>query len=123
MVRNNKIEKIEDFIVYQKAMELYNDFINEDMEILSKHFIGKRLALHLAGSLDSICANMEEGYGRKAGKEFKQFLRISRGSTRESKGRYLRCAKFLPKQIIENRVGRLDEIVAMLHSLIGKLSD
>jgi four helix bundle protein len=66
---------------------------------------------------------MEEGYGRKAGKELKQFFRISRGSTSESKGRYIRSKKFLTKETVDKRIAQLDEIQAMLHSLIAKLRD
>jgi four helix bundle protein len=123
MIEKKKIQKIEDFMVYQKAMELFDNFINEDLEILKKHFGGRELARQQIRSLDSICANMEEGYGRKAGKELKQFFRISRGSASESKGRYIRSKKFLAKEIVEKRVGQLGEIQAMLHSLINKLRD
>jgi four helix bundle protein len=117
------IKKIEDFLVYQKAMDLFDNFINEDLETLKKHFGGRELARQQIRSLDSICANMEEGYGRKAGKELKQFFRISRGSASESKGRYIRSKKFLTKEIVNKRVAQLDEIQAMLHSLINKLRD
>jgi len=122
-MEKNKIKKIEDFIVYQKAMQLFNDFLNEDLTILEKHFAGKELAKQQIRSLDSICANMEEGYNRKAGRELKRFFRISRASVAESKGRYKRCCKFLEKEKIDRRVVQLDEIQAMLFSLISKLND
>ena len=118
-----KIKKIDDFIVYQKAMKLYADFIEEDLPILRKTLVGRELARQQVRSLDSICSNMKEGYGRKAGKELKRFFIIARGSTGESKGRYIRCKKFLPKEVIERRINQLDEIQAMLHSLISKLRD
>jgi len=116
-----RIRTVEDLLVYQKAMKLFDDFIEEDLPILSKHFAGRELARQQIRSLDSICANMEEGFGRKAGKELKNFFRISRGSTGESKGRYKRCKKFLPQKTIEKRVAQLSEIQIMLNSLIGKL--
>ncbi|MFN3966385.1 MAG: four helix bundle protein [Endomicrobiia bacterium] len=118
-----KIERVEDLIVYQKAMQLFDDFINEDMETLGKHYVGRELGKQLAKSLDSICANMEEGFGRKAGKELKHYFRISRGSARESKGRYERCKKFLGQHTVDRRFKQLDEILAMLSSLISKLTD
>ena len=123
MEEKKKIQREEDFIVYQKAMKLFDDFINEDIGILKEHFGARELARQQIRSLDSICANMEEGYGRKAGKELKQFFRISRGSANESKGRYVRCRKFLTQEVVDKRVAQLNEIHAMLHSLIGKLSD
>lgn len=121
MEEKKKIQRIEDFIVYQKALKLFDDFVNEDLSLLEKHFAARELARQQIRSLDSICANMEEGYGRKAGKELKQFFRISRGSASESKGRYKRCSKFLKKEIVERRLVQCDEIQAMLHSLISKL--
>jgi len=123
MSNHPKVEKVEDFIVYQKAMKLFEDFIESDLNLLEKHFAGRELARQQIRSLDSICANMEEGYGRKAGKELKQFFRIARGSTGESKGRYGRCKRFLPDEIIARRIALLDEINAMLYSLINKLRD
>lgn len=99
------------------------DFINEDLPLLDRKLAGRELARQQVRSLDSICANMEEGYGRKAGKELKHFFRISRGSTGESKGRYKRCKRFLSEKTIEKRLKQLDEVQAMLHSLISKLRD
>jgi len=66
---------------------------------------------------------MEEGYGRKAGKELKYFFRVSRGSASETKGRYARCKNFLTKEIVGKRITQVDEIQAMLHPLITKLRD
>jgi len=123
MVNSNKIKSVEDFVVYQKAMQLFNDFIDKDLPVLMKTMIGRELARQQVRSLDSICSNMEEGYGRKAGKELKHFFIIARGSTGESKGRYIRCKNFLPTEVIERRVKQLNEIQAMLHSLISKLRD
>lgn len=122
-MKHTKIKTINDFVVYQKAMKLFQDFIEEDLPILKKTPIGKELARQQVRSLDSICANMEEGYGRKAGKELKHFFIISRGSAGENKGRYIRCKKFLPQEIVKRRVAQLDEIQAMLYSLINKLRD
>jgi four helix bundle protein len=121
MEEKKKIQRIEDFEVYQKAMRLFDDFVGLDIDILRKTLAGRELARQQVRSLDSVCANMEEGYGRKAGKELKQFFRISRGSASESKGRYKRCRKLLPEGIVNKRISQLDEIQAMLHSLINKL--
>lgn len=115
------IKRIEDFIVYQKALQVFDEFMEDDRPLLSRDYVGRELARQLVRSLDSICANLEEGYGRKFGDEFKHFVRISRGSARESRGRYLRCKRFLPREVIEKRMGELDEILAMLNSLVEKL--
>ena len=118
-----KITKVEDLIVYNKAMELFDNFIDADLPVLNNNFAAKELARNQIRSLDSICANMEEGFGRKAGKELKQYFRISRGSAGESKGRYKRLKKFLSADIIEKRLFQLLEIQLMLNSLVKKLKD
>ncbi|MEW6618183.1 MAG: four helix bundle protein [bacterium] len=114
------IKSVEDFEVYQKAVRLFEDFLEEDLPVLQKSFAGRILASNQLRSLDSICANMEEGYERKSGKEIKNFFRMSKGSVGESRGRYRRLRKLLPEKIIEKRLQVLNEIRAMLHSLIAK---
>ena len=78
------------------------------------------MELSITRSLDSICANMEEGYERKSGKEIKNFFRIAKGSAGESRGRYKRFKTILPQAVIDKRVSVLNEIRAMLASLIEK---
>ncbi|MEW6169938.1 MAG: four helix bundle protein [Candidatus Omnitrophota bacterium] len=87
---------------------------------MKQNFAGRALANNQLRSLDSICANMEEGYERKSDKEIKNFFRISKGSTGEARGRYKRLKKILPEQIINKRVAVLNEIRAMLEALINK---
>ena len=72
-------------------------------------------------SLDSICANIEEGYGRGYGKEFPQHLKIARGEARESRGRYQRCHHLLPEETIKKRISALDTIIAGLTRTINTL--
>ncbi len=114
------IKSIEDFEVYQKAVKLFDEFLEEDLSILKQSFAGRILAGNQLRSLDSICANMEEGYERKSGKEIKNFFRVAKGSTGESRGRYKRLKRILSQEIIDKRVAILNEIRAMLESLIQK---
>ncbi len=116
-----QIKSIEDFVVYQKAVQLFDNFVQEDLPVLLKSFLSRALAKNQVRSLDSICSNMEEGFEIKAGKELKHFFIIARGSAGESRGRYFRFKKFLSDKIIEKRVSQLNEIIAMLNSLIKKL--
>ncbi len=81
-----RIKSVEDFNVYQKAVGLFDNFLNEDLPILQRSFAGRVLAGNQLRSLDSICANMEEGYERKLGNETKNFFRISKGSSAEALG-------------------------------------
>lgn len=57
-MEKKKIQKIEDFQVYQKAMKLFDDFIENDLDILKNHFGGRELARQQIRSLDSVCSNM-----------------------------------------------------------------
>jgi four helix bundle protein len=52
-----------------------------------------RLVSQQMGSADSICANIEEGYGRLSRVEYVRFLDFARGSTRETRGRYERMKR------------------------------
>jgi len=74
-------------------------------------------------SLDSICANMEEGFGRGFGKELPQHLKISRGEARESRGRYERCNHLLPSEIITQRVATLTHIIGGLSKTIQTIEN
>ncbi len=119
-MKHKEIKSIEDFEVYQKAVKLFEDFIEKDLPILKQDFAGKTLARNQLRCLDSICANMEEGYERKSGKEIKYFFRISKGSVGEARGRYKRLNKLFSQEIVNKRVSELNEIRAMLASLIDK---
>jgi four helix bundle protein len=75
--------KLEEFRVYQLSMDLgeqvWNIVIKWDY--FAKDTIGKQLVR----SIDSVAANLSEGYGRYHYKEAKNFSYYSRGSLYESK--------------------------------------
>ena len=110
-------DSLESFGIYQLARQLFEDFW-KDSEILLKDFRGRELVKQQLRSLDSVCANMEEGFGRGFGKELPQHLKISRGEARESRGRYERCQHLLPPDIISQRVGVLTHIIGGLSKTI-----
>ena len=98
-------------------MELWDEFL-EDVKILGKSSVGRELVKQLARSIDSIAANIEEGFGRGFGKEYPYFLKVARGSARETKGRYKRARHFLSEEIIDLRIKKLDAIISMLTKTI-----
>ena len=53
---------LEGFGAYQKARQLF-DLVGADMETLKTNPLCYRLVSQQIGSADSICANIEEGYG------------------------------------------------------------
>lgn len=110
-------DRLESFGIYQLARRLFEDFWN-DSEILSRDYRGRELSKQQIRSLDSICANMEEGFGRGFGKELPQHLKISRGEARESRGRYERCRHLLPPETIAQRVAALTHVIGGLSKTI-----
>ena len=106
-------DRLENFGIYRLARQLFDDFW-VDSEILGKDYRGRELVKQQVRSLDSICANMEEGYGRGFSKELPQSLKVSRGEARESRGRYERCRHLLSAETIAQRIAALDHIIGGL---------
>jgi four helix bundle protein len=112
--------RLNEFLAYQKAQELFR-FVVEDLSPLARNPVIGRLVSQQVAAADSICANIEEGYGRGSRKELAQFLVIARGSAREVHGRYGRLANWLPAETVQLRIALADEIIRMLTPAIIKL--
>jgi four helix bundle protein len=114
---SNPSDRLESFGIYQLARQLFNDFW-ADSEILMKDYRDRELMKQQVRSLDSICANIEEGFGRGFGKELPQHLKIARGEARESRGRYERFNHLLSPEIISQRTAVLSRIIGGLTKTI-----
>ena len=110
-------DRLDSFGIYKLARQLFDEFW-ADSEVLARDFRGRELVKQQVRSLDSVCANIEEGYGRGFGKELPQQLKISRGEARESRGRYERCNHLLSPEIITQRVSTLSHIIGGLSKTI-----
>lgn len=110
-------DRLESFGIYRLAQQAFEDFW-DDSELLGKDYRGRELVRQQIRSLDSVCANIEEGYGRGFGKELPQHLKIARGEARESRGRYQRCHRLLPAKTVARRVETLTKIVGGLSKTI-----
>jgi len=115
-------DRLESFGIYRLARRLFEDFWN-DADLLNKDYRGRELVKQQVRSLDSICANIEEGFGRGFGKELPQHLKISRGEARESRGRYERCSHLLPPETIAERVATLSHIIGGLTKTIQTIEN
>jgi four helix bundle protein len=75
--------KLEDLNIYQMSMTLADEVWNIVMkwENFEKFSIGKQLV----NSIDSVSANISEGFGRFHYKDAKNFYYFARGSLYESK--------------------------------------
>ena len=113
-------DRLESFGIYQLACQLFQDFW-PDSDTIGKDYRGRELVKQQIRSLDSICANIEEGYGRGFGKELPQHLKIARGEARESRGRYARCNHLLPSDLIQKRLATLDHIIGGLTNTINTI--
>jgi four helix bundle protein len=113
-------DRLESFGIYQLACGLFHEFWT-DSEILGKDYRGRELVKQQVRSLDSICANIEEGFGRGFGKELPQHLKIARGGARESRGRYSHCHHLLSADLIQHRLSTLDHIIGGLTNTINTI--
>jgi len=115
-------DRLDALLFYQLSLQLWDNFW-QDSELMMNDIRGKELVKQMTRSVGSISANIEEGYGRGFGKEYPHFLRISRGSARESKGWYTRAKLFLPSSTIEQRIKMINEIIAMETKTIETLEN
>jgi len=113
-------DRLEEFGIYKLASQLFDDFW-ADSEIAMKDERGQALVKQQVRSLDSVCANIEEGYGRGFNKEMPQHLKIARGEARESKGRYWRMRFLLPLETVNKRRAVLDQIIGGLTATINTI--
>ena len=119
----NENDNLENYRIYKLAMKLWDLFWEEDSEKLMQDLRGKEICRQLTRSIYSIPANIEEGYGRGFGKEYPQFLRVSRGSARESKGGYLRARFLLGEETVKQRTEALDIVIGGLNKTLKTIKE
>jgi len=112
-------EKFWSLIAYQKALYLY-DLLWLDTESWMKDERGRILSKQIIGSADSVCSNIEEGFGRGYGKQFLQFYGYSLGSARETKGRIYRSKTFFRRDALNKRMQLASEVVALVLTEINR---
>lgn len=113
-------DRLESFGIYKLACQRFSDCWG-DSEIVGQDYRGRELVKQQVRSLDSICADIEEGYGRGFNREMPQHLKIARGEARESKGRFQRMRHLLSADVIARRVKVLDHIIGGLTNSINTI--
>lgn len=118
-----KVQKFQDFVVWQKAIELFR-LVGRDAEEFPTTLAAKIVTGQLISAVSSISANIAEGFGRKSSKEFGYHLGIAKGEASESQDWYIKCEKvnFLDKNTVRERIALLNEIIKMLNSLSSKVT-
>jgi four helix bundle protein len=109
-----------EFTAYMKALELF-DLVVDDMDSFVTDRKLERLVSQQLASVDSVCSNIEEGYGRESSKEYRRYLIIARGSARETRGRYRRLRRWIPADIVKARMELADEVISILNPTIESL--
>ncbi len=104
---------------YRLAMYLY-DLAWEDCLLLKTDFRGREIVGQLIRSAGSVCANLEEAYGRGVGTaDYVRIVRIALGETREMQGWYYRSRHILPNELIESRLSTINSLIAAVVNTIS----
>ncbi|MCC6499135.1 MAG: four helix bundle protein [Anaerolineales bacterium] len=103
--------------VYRLGL-LVGDVTWEDTEQLDKNSHTRGAADQIRRSLDSISANIAEGYSRSTGKDRARYFEYSLGEAREARDRYYKVRRALKQEVVAHRIKLLTQIVKILNSFV-----
>ena len=90
----------------------------EDVVLLNKNNLTRDAADQIIRSLNSISANIAEGYSRSTGKDRARYFEYSLGEAREARDRYFKARRALKQEVVLHRIRLLTQIVKMLNAFI-----
>ncbi|MCC6569395.1 MAG: four helix bundle protein [Anaerolineales bacterium] len=94
------------------------DITWDDTEQLDKNSHTRAAADQIRRSLDSISANIAEGYSRSTGKDRARYFEYSLGEAREARDRYYKVRRALKQDVLLHRVKILTHIVKILNAFV-----
>ncbi len=104
---------------YRWALYLF-DLVWRDSEKLLQDPRGRDVARQMVRSSGSLCANVEEAYGRGIGSaDGLRVLRIALGEARELQGWYVRARHLLGNEVMEHRLPIIERVIVMLSRSIN----
>lgn len=102
---------------YQLSLFL-SDIAWHDVAKISRVAGMRSLSDQLYRSVDSVCANIEEGYSKQSSKDRVRFYECTLGSARESRGWFYRARHVLGKEVAAHRLELSTEIVKLLLTMV-----
>lgn len=89
-----------------------------DAVAISKTPLTFELADQLIRAIDSISANIAEGYSRSTGRDKARFMEYALGSAREARDWYYKSKRVLRQEVVNNRINLLTQIIKILSTFI-----
>ena len=90
----------------------------EDVVLLNKNNLTRDAADQIIRSLNSISANIAEGYSRSTGKDRARYFEYSLGEAREARDRYFKTRRVLKQDVVLHRIKILTQIVKILNTIV-----
>jgi four helix bundle protein len=90
----------------------------DDVVILNKNDLTREAADQIIRSLNSISANIAEGYSRSTGKDRARYFEYALGEAREARDRYFKARQISKHEVVLHRIKLLTQIVKILSTLV-----
>ena len=92
----------------------------DDAAKLAQNEVTHKIAGQLYASLGSILANLGEGYSRSSGRDRAKIFEYALGSVRESMMWYRTSVRILGRDIVDQRLDKLEQIRRLLLATIPR---
>lgn len=94
------------------------DITWDETEALFKNPSTRNAADQIRRSLDSISANIAEGYSRSTGKDRARYFEYSLGEAREARDRIYKTRRVLKPEVVLHRMKILTQIIKILNTFV-----